>query len=139
MARAKEANEKFNKEKIQYKVSSVNYMGHTITAEGVRADEVKIRAITGILTPTDKAGLQQMLGMVKYRAQYIPGEATITAPTRQLLRKDNVWLWQREHDDAVKKLKDALITAPVLRYSDPQKQLIIIIRTATRKYCSRGD
>lgn len=73
----------------------------------------------------DKAGLQRMLGMIKYLAQYIPGEATITAPLRQLLRKDNVWQWQNENEEAVKKLKDALTSAPVLRFFDPMKQLII--------------
>ena len=125
IARANEANVKFNKDKIQYKVSSVNYMGHTVTSEGVKADNAKIKAITGMPTPTDKTGLQRLLGMVKYLAQYIPGEATISAPLRQLLRKDSVWLWQHEHDEAVKKLKDALITAPVLSYFDPKKQLII--------------
>lgn len=45
MARAKEANVKFNKEEIQYKVSSVNYMGHVVTSEGVKADEAKVKAI----------------------------------------------------------------------------------------------
>ena len=75
--------------------------------------------------PTDKARLQRMLGMTKYLAQYIPGETTITAPLRQLLRKDNMWQWQHEHDEAVKKLKDALTNAPVLRFFDPQKQLVI--------------
>ena len=35
MTRAKEANVKFNKEKVQYKVCSVNYMGHIVTSEGV--------------------------------------------------------------------------------------------------------
>lgn len=30
MTRAKEANVKFNKDKIQYKVSSVKYMGHVV-------------------------------------------------------------------------------------------------------------
>lgn len=125
MARAKEANVKFNKEKIQYKVNSVKYMGHIVTLEGVKADEAKIKAIAEMPLPTNKAGLQRMLGMTKYLAQYIPGEATITAPLRQLLRKDNVWQWQHEHDDVVKKLKDALTNAPVLKFFDPKKQLII--------------
>lgn len=57
MARAKEANVKFNKEKIQYKVSSVNYMGHIVTSKGVKADEAKVKAIAEMPSPTDKAGL----------------------------------------------------------------------------------
>lgn len=85
MIRAKEANVKFNREKIHYKVSSGNYMGHMVTGEGVKTDKSKVKAIAEMPPPTDKAGLQRMLGMTKDLAQYIPGEATITAPLRQLL------------------------------------------------------
>lgn len=65
-----------------------------------------------------------MLGTTKYRAQYIPSEAYITAQLRQLLRKDCVWQWQHDHDEAVRKLKDVLINAPVLRFFDLRKQLV---------------
>lgn len=66
-----------------------------------------------------------MLGTTKYRAQYIPSEAYITAQLRQLLRKNCVWQWQHDHDEAVRKLKDVLINAPVLRFFDLRKQLVI--------------
>lgn len=99
--------------------------GHIVTTEGVKVDEAKVKAIAEMPSTTDKTGLQQMLGVINYLARYIPGEATTIAPLRQLLQKDNVWQWQHENEDAVKKLKDALMTAPVLRFFDPKKQLII--------------
>lgn len=43
--------------KIQYKVSSVNYIGHIFNSEGVKANEAKVKTIAGI--PTDKAGLKK--------------------------------------------------------------------------------
>lgn len=88
MIRAKEANIKINIEKIQYKVSSVNYMGHVLTTEGVKADKSKVKAIAEMPPPTDKAGLQRMQGMTKHLAQYIPSEATMTVLLRQLLQKN---------------------------------------------------
>ncbi len=72
MARAKEAKVKFNKEKIQYKVSNVRYMGHTVTSEGVKADETKIKAITEMPALSDAAGLQRLLGMVKFLSTIYP-------------------------------------------------------------------
>ncbi|GAA6082354.1 uncharacterized protein K02A2.6-like [Tachysurus ichikawai] len=103
MTRAKEANVKFNKEKIQYKVS---YMGHVVTSEGVKVDNAKVKTIVDMPFPTDRPALQRMLGMIKYLAQYIPREETATVPLRQLLRKDSVWQWQHEHEEAVKNLKN---------------------------------
>ncbi|KAL7868423.1 hypothetical protein SRHO_G00098070 [Serrasalmus rhombeus] len=88
MERAKIANVKFNKDKIQFKVDTVTYMGHVITAAGQRADDAKIKAIVDMPTPDDKQSLQRLLGMTKFLAQYIPNEASLTAPLRQLLKKD---------------------------------------------------
>ena len=83
MTRSKEANVKFNKEKVLYKVSSVNYMGHIVTSEGVKVDNAKVKAIAEMPPPTDNAGLQRMLGMTKYLAQYIPGAAETAAQEGQ--------------------------------------------------------
>lgn len=93
MERTKAANVKFNKNKIQYKVDTVKYMGHIITSAGQRADETKIKAIVNMPPPEDKQSLQRILGMTKFLAQYIPNEASLTAPLRQLLKKDAVWQW----------------------------------------------
>lgn len=125
MTRAQEANVKFNKGKIQFKVNSVKYMGHVVTANGVKAYETKVKSITKMSSPTDKAGLQKMLGMIKYLAQYSPGDGTLTVLLRQLRHKDRVWLQQHKHDDAIKKLKEVLKNAPVLKSFDPKKQLIM--------------
>ncbi|XP_062407384.1 uncharacterized protein K02A2.6-like [Sardina pilchardus] len=122
---AQAANIKFNKEKIQYKVDSVRYMGHVVTSNGVKPDESKVLAIKNMPQPEDKKGLQRLLGMTRYLCQYIPNEAMITSPLRQLLRKDAAWHWNHEHTAALDKLKHALMQAPVLRFYDQTKPLTI--------------
>ncbi|KAL0202595.1 hypothetical protein M9458_000613, partial [Cirrhinus mrigala] len=118
MERAKAAKVRFNGEKIQFKVKTVKYMGHIITPEGLRPDEAKVKAITDMPPPEDKQALQRLLGMTKYLAQYIPKEASLTVPLRQLLRKDAVWQWNPHHSTA-------LMKAPVLRFYDHKKPLTI--------------
>ncbi|RXN19979.1 Retrovirus-related Pol polyprotein from transposon 297 [Labeo rohita] len=125
MERAKAAKVRFNGEKIQFKVKTVKYMGHIITPEGLRPDEAKVKAITDMPPPEDKQALQRLLGMTKYLAQYIPKEASLTAPLRQLLRKDAVWQWNPHHSTALENLKSALTKAPVLRFYDHKKPLTI--------------
>lgn len=88
MERAKTANVKFNKDKIQFKVDTVKYMGHIIITAGQRADDAKIKAIVDMPTPEVKQSLQRLLGMTKFLSQYIQNEASLTALLRQLLKKD---------------------------------------------------
>ena len=91
MEKAQSADVKFNKEKVQYKVNTVRYMGYVITPEGVKPDDTKVTAINNMPPPEDKKGLQRLLGMTRYLAQYIPNESTITAPLSQLLQKEAAW------------------------------------------------
>lgn len=127
MERAKTANVKFNKDKdkIQFKVDTVKYMGHIITAAGQRADDAKIKAIVDMPTPGEKQSLQYLLGMTKFLSQYIQNEASLTAPLRQLLKKDVPWQWGPHHDEALRTLKSALTQAPVLRFYDHKRPLIL--------------
>ncbi|KAL1271927.1 hypothetical protein QQF64_030943 [Cirrhinus molitorella] len=100
-------------------------MGHVISEDGVQPDNEKVEAIVNMPAPEDKKGLQRLLGMTKYLSQYIRNEAVLTAPLRQLLRKDSEWLWMPEHDAALGSLKKALTEAPVLRFFDPQQQIVL--------------
>ncbi|CAI5681987.1 unnamed protein product [Oreochromis niloticus] len=125
MQKARAANVKFNKDKIQFKVDTVKYMGHIITAAGQKADVSKIKAIVDMPTPEDKQSLQRLLGMTKFLAQYIQNEASLTAPLRQLLKKDTAWQWQPHHTAALQMLKATLTQAPVLRFYDHKKPLTL--------------
>lgn len=58
-------------------------MGHIITPAGQRADDAKIKAIIDMPPPVDKQSLQRLLGMTKFLAQYVPNEASLTAPLTQ--------------------------------------------------------
>lgn len=58
MERDEQVNVTFNKEKIKYKVSTVKFMGHVITLDGVKADEGKVRAIAEMQPAANKAALQ---------------------------------------------------------------------------------
>ena len=105
-------------EKIQFKVNSVSYMGYFVTKEEPMPDEQKIDAIVNLPPPIDVPSLQRFLGMTKYLSQCILNESSITAPLRKLLKKNSEWTWDNEHDEAIAKLKLALISKPVLAFYD---------------------
>jgi len=49
----------------------------------------------------------------------------IAAPLYKLLRKNVPYVWESTHQDSFNKLKEALISAPILRYPDFNRQFII--------------
>ena len=50
--------------------------------------------------PEDKQGIQRLLGMVNYVAKFAPHVSEVTAPLRELLKKDVAWHWTERHEQA---------------------------------------
>ena len=125
LERARQQNVKFNANKIQYKVNTVTYMGHIVSAEGMRPDPRKVEAIVNMPRPSDRQGLMRLPGMIKYLAQYIPNESSITAPLRLLLKQDVEWSWQPEHDVAMQLVRETLARDTVLTFCDVRKPATI--------------
>ena len=118
LTRARERNITFNREKIQFRVNQVKYMGEVVSELGFSPDPEKISAIDKMPTPSCKQDLQRLLGMINYLIKYIPNMSELTAPFRSLLKGDVSWAWFPEHDSALTKIKTVSNSAPVLRFYD---------------------
>ena len=106
LQRARRENVVFNAGKIQFKVTTVTYIGNIVIRDGMRPYPDKIEAIVNMSKPTDKHGLLRLLRMIKYLSQYIPSnQSSITAPLRYILKKDAEWSWQLEHDAAMDEIR----------------------------------
>jgi len=92
---------------------------------GLKPDPEKVRAITEYPKPENKQDLQRFLGMVNYLGQFIANLSGRTAPLRLILKKDIEWHWCKEQDDAYQDVKQALITAPTLKFFDVQSAVVI--------------
>ena len=86
--RCRERNLKLNREKCHFRVSEIHYMGHVLSADGVKPDPKKVEAILAMPTPANREGLQRFLGVVTYLSKFIPNMSQKSAPLRQLLQKD---------------------------------------------------
>jgi hypothetical protein len=100
-------------------------MGNIITSNGLCACPKKTEAIVNIPTPTSKQELMRFLGMVPYLAQFIPNESTLSAPLRELLKKDVPWYWEHKQNVSFNALKKALVCAPLLQFYDVTKPVLI--------------
>lgn len=125
LERAREANVRFNKAKLQLLVSKVGYLGHLVSQDGISPDPEKVRAITNFPKPTSREDLLRFNGMATYVSRYIRNFAEITHAYRQLLKKDAPWNWAEPQQLAFDKVKQQIAGAPVLGHYDPSKPLVI--------------
>ena len=88
LERAKQINLRLNPDKCQIRHTKVLYIGHVLTGDKVKPDASKLEAITEMPVPEDKHGIQRLLGMVNYMAKFAPHVSEVTAPLRELLKKD---------------------------------------------------
>ena len=48
---------KLNRNKCEFRLDEINFMGHRVTSEGLKPDERKIEAILKMENPTDVKGI----------------------------------------------------------------------------------
>ncbi len=107
--------------------SSVEFLGHTIDAQGVHTSPAKCQAIVKALAPTDVTKLRSFLGLFNYYGSFIPNLASLLHPLNQLLHKGVVWKWSEECAQAFKIAKEALVSAQVLAHYVPALPLLLAV------------
>lgn len=123
--RARERNVRFNRNKLQYRVQTVKYLGHVISEHGISVDPKRTEAIEKIEPPKDKKDLQKLLGMINYVRKFIPNLADLSHPLRELLKKNIEFIWLPAHSQCFDRIKKAIVEAPVLRTFDGRKEITV--------------
>ena len=118
LQRCKDCGIVLNPDKMQLRMSEVNFMGHLLTNKGLKPDN-KVEAITKMPKPQDVEGVQRLNGFVNYLAKFLPKLSEVMEPIRRLTWKDTPWNWSSEQDQAFSNVQRLVTEAPVLRYYDP--------------------
>ena len=96
-----------------------------ISKFGVQPDPAKIKAIKEMPKPVDKQGIMRILGMANYLQKFSPQMSQITAPMRDLLKKEIEFVWDDAQEDSFEKLKDMITRSPVLKYFNKEEDLVL--------------
>lgn len=116
--RARKFNVKFNKNKLQYKVSEVKYLGQIFSKDGVKPDPSYIEAVLKLEPPNSKKDLLKVIGMLNYLTKYIPDLSELLGPLRNLIKNNTEWKWTKDHDNAFNKIKTLITKIPNLQIFD---------------------
>ena len=125
LQRCQEINLTLNENKCEFGTTEVVYIGHKLTAQGVKPDQSKVDAINKIPQPTCKKDAERLLGMVNYFAKFVPQMSMITDPIRKVMKSDVEFKWGKQQQEAFRQIKEILTAAPVLAYYDVKRPVTI--------------
>lgn len=106
---ATEYNIKFNSEKCVFNTKEVKFLGHIIDKEGIHIDNKKVEAVLKLSPPSDRKELERFMGTVNYLSKFIPNFSSKTSGIRDLLNKNNMWLWDTNHNRCFEDLKNVFL------------------------------
>ena len=103
----------------------MHYLGHIVSANGIQPDKSKIQAVSAYPVPQDTKQLRQFLGLTNYYRRFVENYSKIAQPLHNLLKKEKKFSWNPEAQDAFEKLKQRLVTPPILTFPDFAQEFIV--------------
>lgn len=114
-----------NKEKCKFCRPELRYLGYVVSANGLRVDPEKIKAIVEIPVPRNQKEVRQFTGMASWYRRFIPNFATRLHPLTSLLRRKSKFEWTSEAEQSFHDIKSCLVTAPILSCPDFAKTFTV--------------
>ena len=113
--RCEETNLVLNWEKCHFMVTKGVVLGHVVSENEIEVDKANIEVIEKLPPPTSIKGIRSFLGQAGFYRRFIKNFSKITKPLTNLLAKDIPFEFNDECLTAFHRLKEALITTPVLQ------------------------
>ena len=135
----REAGLKLQPLKCELFKTSLLYLGHIVSEDGIRTDPKKVEAIDQCPVPVTVMDVRSFLGLTNYNRRFLKGYAKIARPLNILISRENadkkktLVEWTPECQDAFEKLKTLCTEAPVLAYPNFTKPFKLHIDA-----CDRG-
>jgi len=112
--RMRTANLKLKPSKCNLLQAEVHFLGHVVSGEGVSTDPGKLDLVKDWPQPRDLHEVRSFLGLASYYRRFVPTLAEVAAPLHALMGKNRKFEWTSQCEGAFTKLKQALITSPIL-------------------------
>ena len=136
LTRLKQKGLTLNQNKCKFLSNTLEFLGQIFSDEGTRPDPKRVHDLLNAEVPKDIRDVRSLLGMANYSSKYIENFATITAPLRELTKKNNRFEWTEVHQDAFNQLTNALSTAPCMSYFDKNKDTYVLVDASPVGLCA---
>jgi transposase InsO family protein len=107
--------------KCEFFVTETKFLGLIVGIDGIRMDPAKVQAIVDWIAPTNVHEVRAFLGFCNFYRRFIRAYSKLVRSLIELTRKDSVFDWSDKCQQAFQAVKDAVISAPILRHFDRTK------------------
>ena len=114
--RLQESHLKLKPKKCTLFQKSVEFLGHTVSSEGVSTAPSKIEAVKTWEIPQNVADVRSFIGFASYYRKFIPAFSTLAMPLINLTRKKVKFKWDNNCQEAFDKLRKLLVSSPILAF-----------------------
>ena len=115
LERCQEKNLVLNWEKCHFMVTKGIVLGHIVSKDGIEVDKAKVELISNLPTPKCVRDIRSFLGHAGFYRRFIKDFSAIARPLCTLLAKDVPFTWSQACDTAFAKLKNMLVSPPIMR------------------------
>lgn len=112
-------------QKCEFFKTSVSYLGHVISSDGILPDPEKYKTITNWPKPKTMKDVQSFLGLVNYYRRFVRKFAEIANPLYRLTKKDVEFKWEPDCQEAFDCLKEKITSAEVLEFPNFNRPFLL--------------
>nr|CAH8870258.1 unnamed protein product [Trichobilharzia regenti] len=112
---------KLNPSKCQFFRKEVCFLGHIVSAEGIKCDPAKVQEVKDWPLPNSAPELHSFLGLASYYRRFVLNFSFLAAPLFDILKKKD-YNWTASATEAFERLKNCLCSPPILAYPNVSDQ-----------------
>jgi len=114
---------------------NVLFLGFQIGVDGLMMDPKTTKIIAKLAPPTNRKGLQRLLGLFVYWRRFIKQSSSHIYHVRDLLKEDQQFRWNSDCDAELNYLKSCLTSSPILATIYPNKDFFTMCYAAGSSGC----
>ncbi len=111
--------------KCDFARQELKFLGHIWTRDGIKPDSTKVEVMQNFPAPTSVTEVRRWLGLSGYYRRFVKDYSKLAHPLTELTKKDVPFEWTPGAQEAMDKIKTALLEQAVLYYPRLDREFVL--------------